>query len=60
MLLTFGPTYTSTDISVTIININTYELTETFNETLTFPGDPNPRVTLAPDTAQITILDDDG
>ena len=38
----------------------TFELTELFGASLAFPGAPPPRVTLAPASAQVTILDDDG
>ena len=48
------------NISVHINDDSTYELTELFNISLAFPGAPPPRVSLAPDTAQVTILDDDG
>ena len=39
---------------------STFELTELFGASLAFPGAPPPRVTLAPASAQVTILDDDG
>ena len=58
--LTFGPTTSSIDILVDINNDNVFELTEMFSAALSFPGDPIPRVTLLPDSAQITIIDDDG
>ena len=45
---------------LTIINNNVYELTETFNGILSFPGDPVPRVALSPNATEVTILDDDG
>ena len=60
MLLTFGPASNRIDIPVTIMNNNVYELTEKFNGVLSFPGDPVPRVTLSPNSADVTILDDDG
>ena len=60
MLLTFGPGNTDTTINVTIMNDDAYELTETFSASLSFDGDPVPRVTLSPDAAVATILDDDG
>ena len=60
MLLTFGPTFTRTDIPVTIIDNNVYELAEEFNGILSFPGDPVPGVTLSPAATVVTILDDDG
>ena len=58
--LTFGPNTSSIDIPVDINNDNVFELTEMFSAALSFPGDPIPRVTLSPDSAQITIFDDDG
>ena len=39
---------------------NILELTKPLNASLSFPGVPIPRVILAPDSAQVTILDDDG
>ena len=60
MALTFGPSSTRTTISVNIMNDDAYELTETFSATLSFDGAPVPRVTLSPDAAIATILDDDG
>ena len=59
-MLTFTPTNTMTTITVSIANDDAYELTETFNATLSFNGDPVPRVTLSPATAVTTIVDDDG
>ena len=60
MLLTFTSSNTMTTITVSIANDDVYELTETFNVTLSFDGDPVPRVTLSPATAVTTIVDDDG
>ena len=60
MLLTFDSVTTTIDVTVTIINDTVFELTESFSVFLSFPGDPVPRVTLAPDSAQTTIIDDDG
>ena len=47
------------DAPVPLIRDNTTELTEQFGASLAFPGAPPSRVSLAPDTAQVTILDDD-
>ena len=47
-------------INVTIINDSVFEVTESFSVSLALPGSIPPRVTLAPNSAQITILDDDG
>ena len=60
LLLTFGPTTTSIDIPVIIIDDHIYELTESLTATLSFPGDPVTRVSLSPGSAQITIFDEDG
>ena len=59
-LLTFDSATTSIDVPVTIIDDTVFELTESFIVTLSFPGAPVPGVTLDPDSAQTTILDDDG
>ena len=60
LLLTFDSVTTTIDVPVTIIGDTIFEHTESFDTTLSFPGAPVPRVTLAPDSAQTTILDDDG
>ena len=57
---TFDSTTLTIDISVPLIDDAIFELTEQFGASLAFPGAPPPRVTLAPDAAQVTILDDDG
>ena len=59
LLLTFD-SVTTNNVTVTIIGDTIFELTESFNAFLSFPGAPVPRVTLAPDSAQTTIIDDDG
>ena len=48
------------DASVSLIDDTVFELTEQFGASLAFPGAPPPRVTLTPDAAQVTILDNDG
>ena len=58
--LTFGSTTSSIDNPVDINNDDIFELTEMFSAALSFSGDPIPRVTLLPDSAQITIFDEDG
>ena len=60
LLLTFDSVTTNIDVPVNIIGDTIFELTESFNASLSFPGDPVPRVTLDPDSAQTTIIDDDG
>ena len=60
MLLTFSLDIAVITITVSIANDDVYELTETFNATLSFDGDPIPRVILSPATAVTTIVDDDG
>ena len=59
-LYTFESATDVINVSVTIPDDGIFELTELFNASLAFPGDPIPRVILAPDSAQVTILDDDG
>ena len=46
-------------INVTITNDNVFELIESFGVSLSLPDSASPRVTLAANSAQITILDDD-
>ena len=48
------------EVPVPIIGDNIFELTELFSASLAFAGAPIPRVTLAPDSAEVTIQDDDG
>ena len=50
----------SVNVPIPINGDNDFELTELFGASLAFPGAPLPRVTLAPASAQVTILDDDG
>jgi hypothetical protein len=57
---TFNSTTRTVDVSVPLIDDSIFEQTEMFGASLEFPGAPPPRVSLAPDTAQVTILDDDG
>ena len=56
----FDSAISTVNVSVPVIGDNVFELIEQFGATLTFPGAPPPRVTLVPDSAQVTILDDDG
>jgi hypothetical protein len=57
---TFDSTTRTVNAPVPLVDDSIFELTELFGASLAFPGDPPSRVTLAPDTAQVTILDDDG
>ena len=57
---TFDSVDRNTDISVSVIGNDIFELTELFVASLAFPGDPPRIVVLTPDSAQVTILDDDG
>ena len=59
-LYTFDSTIGTKDIPVPITDDGIFELTELLSASLTFPGAPIPRVILAPDSAEVTILDDDG
>ena len=56
----FDSTTLTVDASVLLVDDTIFELTEQFGASLAFPEAPPPRVTLEPDTAQVTILDDDG
>ena len=60
LLLTFGSVTTTIDVPVTIIGDTVFELVESFNATLSFPGAPVSRVIIFPNSAQTTIFDDDG
>ena len=60
LLLTFNYNTTVIDIPVIINDNNVYELTEMFRTAISFPGDPLPRVTLSPESAHISITDEDG
>ena len=57
---TFDSIISTIDVPVPIIDDSIFELTELFSASLAFPGAPIPRVSLAPDFAEVTILDDDG
>ena len=59
-LYIFDSIISTIDVPVPIIDDSIFELTELFSTCLAFPRDPIPRVTLAPDFAEVTILDDDG
>ena len=59
-LYTFNSIISTIDVPVPITGDNIFELTELFSASLAFPGAPIPRVVLAPDSAEVTILDDDG
>ena len=58
VLLTFNAT-TRLNVSVNLINDNTYEREEDFNGTLTLVS-TSPRVSIGPDNALATIEDDEG
>ena len=50
----------SFSVQVPLIDDGVFELTETLNASLSFSSaEAPPRVTISPDSAQITILDDD-
>ena len=48
------------NVSVTITKDVIFELTELFSAHISFPGAQIPRVTLVPNSTDVTILDDDG
>ena len=60
LLLTFDSVTTTIDVPVNITDDTVFELTESFIATLSFPGAPPTGVILDPDSAQTTIIDDDG
>ena len=47
-------------VSVPLVDDCAFELTETFQARLEFPGVPPERVTIDPGEANVTILDNDG
>ena len=57
---TFDSVTRTVNASVPLVGDNIFELTELFDASLSFPGAPPSRVILAPDNAEVTILDDDG
>ena len=61
-LLTFDSSNTAVTINVSIIvtNDSIPEDDEQFTVSLSFPGEPIPRVTLDPNNATVTILEFDG
>ena len=61
-LLTFDSSNTVVTVNVSIIvtNDSIPEDDEQFTVSLSFPGEPIPRVTLDPDNATVTILEFDG
>ena len=59
-LLTLNATCPNATITISILNDNVLESTESFTVNLAFSGGPVPRVILSPSTATVTILDDDG
>ena len=58
--LTFSPGNTSFSVTLTLVDDDTFELTEMLQASLSFPGAAPPRVRFDPSMADITILDDDG
>ena len=59
MLLTFNAETTNLNVSVNLTDDNTYEREEDFNGILTLVS-TSPRVSISPDTAVATILDNEG
>ena len=56
----FEPGITQRTCEVPLVNDTVFEITESLNATLSFPGGiAPPRVSIAQGTTQITILDDD-
>ena len=60
-MLQFGPGNFTFDIPLTLIDDDIFELTETPQASLSFPGGiVPPRMLIHPGLATITIFDDDG
>ena len=61
MEFTFDSIIRVVSASVSLINDDTFELSESFGASLVLAGPPpSNRVTLDPNTTQVIILDDDG
>lgn len=60
ILFTFGPDSPTFDVQVNILDDPVLEATEVFSVSLSLPGRPIERVTLYPDNADVTILDNEG
>ena len=60
-MLQFGPGNLTFDIPLTLVDDDVFELTETLQASLSFPGGiAPPRVLIDPGLATVTIFDDDG
>lgn len=60
IILTFGPSIRSFDITFNIINDNIYERDEEFGVDLSIPPSSPPMLFLGIDELAITIVDDEG
>ena len=59
-MLQFGPGNLTFNISLTLVDDDIFELTETLQASLSFPGGiAPPRVLINPGLATVTIFDDD-
>ena len=59
-MVTLSPGNILVAISVPLVDDGIFELTETFQARLEFPGAPPERVTIDPGEADVTIIDNDG
>ena len=60
LILEFRPGVTSISVSLPLIDDDTFEITEMLQGVLVFPETAPPCVSIDPELANITILDDDG
>lgn len=58
-MLVLDPENATLSILIPILDDDVFELTETLQAVLSFPGTPPPRVTISQDITSIAILDDD-
>ena len=60
-MLQFGPGNLNFDTPLTLVDDDVFELTETLQSSLSFPGGiAPPRVLINPGLATVTVFDDDG
>ncbi len=59
LVFTFKSSNDFVRVPISLMNDAFYELTETFTAGLSFTSDVPPRTTISPNSANITIIDDD-
>ncbi len=59
MVFTFNASNDFARVPIFLMNDTFYELTETFTANLSFTSDVPPRTTISPNSATITIIDDE-